>query len=168
MASATEKRRILVNAVVSLKDESNKASDLGFKHTLLTSKKPYKLNLKNDLSNRNEDILSLGHIKKYIEEQSVSLRKRKLSTDATKQVFDLNVPTGYKTVTGSASFKINGLEQHSSNNQITHMTSSIDYYLSGSRYEQLVLYKPRQDHSGLTVDNGDSLIINYRVEKHIG
>ena len=106
MASATEKRRILVNAVVSLKDESNKASDLGFKHTLLKSKKPYKLNLKNDLSNRNEDILSLGHIKKYIEEQSVSLRKRKLSTDATKQVFDL--------------------------------------------------------------DNGDSLIINYRVEKHIG
>ena len=168
MASSTEKRRILVNAVVSLQDEDNKASDLGFKHTISRSKKPYKLNLKDTLSNRNEDILSLGHVKKYIEEHSVNLNKRKLSVDATKQVFDLNVPAGYKTITGSASFKINGLEQHSSNNQATNMTSSIDYYLSGSRYEQLVLYKPRQDHSGLTVDNRDSLIINYRVEKHIG
>ncbi len=165
MASATEKRRILVNAVVSLKDESNKASDLGFKHTIAKSKKPYKLNLKDTLSNRNEDLLSHGHIKRYIEEKTISLNKRKLSVDATKQVFDLNIPTGYKTITGSASFKINGVEQHSSNNQATNMTSSIDYYLSGSRYEQLVLYKPRQDHSGLLVDNRDSLIINYRVEK---
>ena len=71
-----------------------------------------------------------------------------------------------KTITGSASLKINGLEQHSSDDQ-TSSNSVIDYYLSGSRYEQLVLYKSRQD-PGLTVDNQDLLIINYRVEKYVG
>lgn len=166
MSSATDKRRILVNAVVSLKDESNKASDLGFRHTLTRKRKPYKLNLKDTLSNRNEDLLSHGHIKRYVEEKSICLNKRKVAVDSTKQTFQLDVPTGYKTVTGSVSFKVNGVEQHSTDNQATAMTSSIDYFIGDSpNYEFVYLYKPRQDHSGLLVDNRDSLIINYRVEK---
>ena len=53
--------------------------------------------------------ISLGHIKKYIEEQSVSLRKRKLSTDATKQVLGaltagLFTPNGIGEYAGKALF----------------------------------------------------------------
>ena len=65
-------------------------------------------------------------------------------------------------------FTINGLEQQSSDDQKTPSNTMIDYYLSGSRNEQVVLYKSRQDHSGLTVDNKDSLIFNYKMEKYVG
>ena len=65
-------------------------------------------------------------------------------------------------------FTINGLEQQSSDDQVTPSNTMIDYYLSGSRNEQVVLYKSRQDHSGLTVDNRDSLIFNYKMEKYVG
>ena len=167
MPNATERRRIVVNAIVSREDKNNISADLGFKHTLNKSFKPYRTNMTSSLSNRNEDIITLGHVNKYLKEQSFKLGGV-VSSDATQQVYDINVPTGFKTITGSASLKINGLEQHSSDDQITPSNSVIDFYLSGSRNEQLVLYKSRQDHSGLTVDNQDSLIINYKMEKYVG
>tara|TARA_R100000353_G_scaffold85537_1_gene63765 strand:+ start:3429 stop:3935 length:507 start_codon:yes stop_codon:yes gene_type:complete len=168
MPNATERRRILVNAIVSTEDKNNKSSDLGFKHTLNKNFKPYKMHLTSSLSLRNEDVMSLGHVQQFLQERFVTLTERIIRADASEQVYDLDVPTGYKVATGSASLKINGLEQQSSDDQKTSSNSDIDYYLSGSRYEQLVLYKSRQDHSGLTVDNQDSLIINYKMEKYVG
>jgi len=169
MPNATEIRRILVNSIVSTDDGNNVSEDLGFKHTIKGSFKPYKLHLTSSLSTRTEDIVSHNHIKTLFEDRREFLdADAPVISDATKQVYDINVPDDFRVVTGSVTFKINGLEQQTTEDQKTDRDVVTDYYLSGSKFEQLVLYKPRADHSGLAVDNQDTLLIKYRVEKVIG
>ena len=170
MASSTQIRKILSRAIVSKEDKSNVSADLGFQHTETGVFKPYNMNLTSSISTRANDILSLNHLQKLVQSQV----DRKIGTqyktsNATTQVYQLDsLESGYKVVTGSMCLTINGLEQFSSDDQITPSNTMIDFYLSGSRNEELVLYKSRQDHSGLTVDNQDSLIFNYKMEKYVG
>ena len=89
------------------------------------------------------------------------------STDSTKQTFNLTIESKQKVSTGSVSLRINGIEQISAENQQT-TGSGVDFFLSGSKYEFLNLLKSRQDHSGLTLDNLDKVIITYRTENIIG
>tara|TARA_Y100000114_G_scaffold156658_1_gene184649 strand:+ start:2848 stop:3354 length:507 start_codon:yes stop_codon:yes gene_type:complete len=168
MAGSNEIRRILNYAVKSLKDNNNVSEDLGFKHTLTKENKPYRLHMTASLSTRNEDIVTLQHLQTYIDTKKNHIENNMISSDATTQTFDMEIPAGFKVATGSLSFQINGLEQHTTEDQKTASDTGIDYYLTGSRFENLVLYKPRADHSGLLVDNQDSLLINYRMEKVVG
>ena len=169
MPNATETRRILVNSIVSVDDGNNVSQDLGFKHTIKGSTKPYNLHLTSSLSTRYNDIISQNHIKTLFEDRREFLdADAPVISDSTKQVYNINVPTNFQVATGSVTFKINGLEQQTTEDQKTDRDVVTDYYLSGSRFEQLVLYKPRADHSGLAVDNQDTLLIKYRVEKVIG
>ena len=69
MPNATEIRRILVNSIVSTDDGNNVSEDLGFKHTIKGSFKPYKLHLTSSLSTRTEDIVSHNHIKTLFEDR---------------------------------------------------------------------------------------------------
>ena len=63
MPNSTEIRRILVNAIVSVDDGNNVSQDLGFKHTINGSVKPYNLHLTSSLSTRYNDVVSHNHIK---------------------------------------------------------------------------------------------------------
>tara|TARA_Y100000592_G_scaffold76887_1_gene120452 strand:- start:263 stop:775 length:513 start_codon:yes stop_codon:yes gene_type:complete len=170
MANSTEMRQILTRAIVSKEDKNNVSADLAFRHTLTNSFKPYHMNLTSSVSTRNNDILSLEHLQTF--NQSKIDRKRGTqyqSVDGTKQVYNLpSLGEEYQVVPGSMCLTINGLEQQSSDDQVTASDTIIDFYLSGSRNEQVVLFKSRQDHSGLTVDNQDSLIFNYKMEKYVG
>ena len=168
MANSTEIRRILVNAIVSVNDTNNVAEDLGFRHTLNGSLKPFKLHLTSSLSQRVNDVVTQRYINTFVKDKEEILGPDKRNSDSTKQVYDINVLDGEKIVTGSVSFRVNGLEQQSTEDQKTHRVSGSDYYLSGSQFEQLVLYKSRGDHSGISVDNSDTLLIKYRTEKVIG
>jgi len=168
MPNSTEIRQILVNAICSVNDTGGSAEDLGFKHTVLGKFKNYNLHMTNSLETRQTEIVSQNHSKTFFEDQRKVISTQPVTSDSTKQVFNIDVPTGYKVTTGSVSFKVNGLEQQTTTDQKTAEVSSSDFYLSGSRFEQLVLYKPRADHSGLEVDNDDSLILKYRMEKVSG
>mgnify|MGYP003122799540 CR=1 FL=1 len=169
MPNSTELRRILVNSIVSVDDGNNVSEDLGFKHTINGSLKPYNLHLTSSLSTRFNDVLSHNHIKTLFEDKREFLdTDAPVINDSTKQVYNINVPANFQIATGSVTFKINGLEQQTTEDQKTDRDVGTDYFLSGSRFEQLVLYKPRADHSGLAVDNQDTLLIKYRVEKIIG
>ena len=170
MANSTEMRKILTRAIVSKEDKNNVSADLAFKHTLTNSFKPYHMNLTSSVSTRSNDVLSLEHLQTF-SQPKIDRKKgtQYESVDLYKQVYNLpSLGEDYQVVPGSMCFTINGLEQQSSDDQKTPSNTMIDYYLSGSRNEQVVLYKSRQDHSGLTVDNKDSLIFNYKMEKYVG
>ena len=148
--NATETRRILINGVVSVDDDNNVSEDLGFKHTLNGALKPYNLHLTSSISTRNTDIITQNFINSFIKDREEVVGQAKNLTSTT-QVYDIDVPAGQRVVTGSFSLRINGLEQHTTHDQKTSTNTSSDYFLSGSRFEQLVLYKPRADHSGFLV-----------------
>ena len=168
MANSTEIRRILINSIVSVNDENNVSEVLGFRHTLNGSLKPFNLHLTSSLSENNTDIITQNYVNTLIKDREEVLPKQQRRSDSTTQVYNIDVPTGQAIVTGSVSLIINGLEQQTTEDQKTHRVSGSDYFLSGSRFEQLVLYKPRGDHSGILVDNSDTLLIKYRAETIIG
>lgn len=168
MANSTEIRRILINSIVSVDDDKNVSEDLGFRHTLTGTLKPFNLHLTSSFSKRNTDIITQNYVNTLIKDREEVLPKQERSSDSTTQVYDIDVPAGQQVVTGSFSLRINGLEQHTTQDQKTSTNTSSDYFLSGSRFEQLVLYKPRADHSGILVDNSDTLLIKYKAETIIG
>ena len=88
--------------------------------------------------------------------------------DSESQVFQLNVDNDKKIKDKTVLVSVNGIEQQSNMSQTTS-GSSIDFYLSGSKNEQVVLFKKRFDDNGITLQNytdgtRDNVKILYRQE----
>ena len=88
--------------------------------------------------------------------------------DSESQVFQLNVDNDKRVKDKTVLVSVNGIQQHSNMTQTTS-GSGVDFYLSGSKNEQVVLFKQRFDDNGITLQNyadntKDQVKILYRQE----
>jgi len=166
MANARTIRRILVNTIKSIEDKNKTSAKLGFYNSTSSAAHQYNMNLTSSVVIDNKDVMSQRDFVGNFTPKIIRIASP-TSTDSEKQTYTLDIDYNKKIATGSVSMVVNGLEQISSDNQRTS-GSGIDFYLSGSEFQYLNLLKSRQDHSGLTVDNMDNVIITYKTENLIG
>mgnify|MGYP001210085975 FL=1 len=159
-------RKILNKSIKSKIDKNGTAAELGFFNTTSSAAHPFTLNYTSSNISKNTDIISQRDFAGTFNNKTIRNAKP-ASTNSDIQTFNLSVDSHQKVSTGSVSLRINGLEQVSGENQQAS-GSGIDFYLSGSEYQFVNLLKNRQDHSGLTLDNLDKVIITYRTENVIG
>jgi|TARA_B100001094_G_scaffold326866_1_gene383880 hypothetical protein len=159
-------RKILNKSIKSKIDKNGAAAELGFFNTTSSAAHPFTLNYTSSNIVKNTDVVSQRDFAGTFNNKTIRNAKPTF-TNSDIQTFNLSVDSKQKVSTGSVSIRINGLEQVSSETQMI-TGSSADFYLSGSKNEFVNLLKNRQDHSGLTLDNLDKVIITYRTENVIG
>lgn len=159
-------RKILNKSIKSKIDKNGVAAEIGFFNTTSSAAHPFTMNYTSSNIAKNTDVMAQRDFAGTFNNKTIRNAKPS-STDSDTQTFTLSVDAKQKVLTGSVSLRINGLEQISGENQQTS-GSGIDFYLSGSEYQFVNLLKSRQDHSGLTLDNLDKVIITYRTENVIG
>ena len=166
MANAKTIRRILVNTIKSIEDSGANSAKLGFFNSTSSAAHQYNMNLTSSIAIDNKDVMTQRDFEGNFKPEIIRIA-RPSATDAYTQTYTLPINDHKKVATGSVCMTINGLEQVSSDTQLTS-GSGVDFFLTGSNNELLKLYKSRQDHSGLTVDNLDNVIITYKTENVIG
>ena len=159
-------RKILNKSIKSKFDKNGAAAEIGFFNTTSSAAQPFTMNYTSSNISKNTDVITQRDFAGIFNNKTIRNAKPK-STDSIKQIFNLNIDSKQKVSTGSVSLRVNGIEQVSAENQQT-TGSGVDFFLSGSNYEFVNLLKSRQDHSGLTLDNLDKVIITYRTENVIG
>ena len=159
-------RKILNKSIKSKFDKNGVAAEIGFFNTTSSAAQPFTMNYTSSNISKNTDVITQRDFSGTFNDKVIR-NVTPASTDSTKQTFNLTIESKQKVSTGSVSLRINGIEQISAENQQT-TGSGVDFFLSGSKYEFLNLLKSRQDHSGLTLDNLDKVIITYRTENIIG
>ena len=166
MANAKTIRRILVNTIKSIEDSGANSTKLGFFNSTSSAAHQYNMNLTSSITIDYKDVMTQRDFEGNFKPEVIRTA-RPSQVYSNIQTYTLTLDDYKKVATGSVCMTINGLEQISSDTQLTS-GSGVDFYLSGSNNQFINLYKSRQDHSGLTVDNLDNVIITYKTENVIG
>ena len=168
--AATERRK-LIKTIQSEGDVAGQSNRVNFFDTTGSFHLNYKMNFSASTAQDATDVISLQTWKSnnlFNEVRRTFTKDDIYYQDSESQVFQLNVDNDKRVKDKTVLVSVNGIEQQSNMTQTTS-GSSVDFYLSGSKREQVVLFKKRFDDNGITLQNyadgtKDKIKILYRQE----
>ena len=168
---ASTERRKLIKTIQSEGDTAGQSNRIKFFDTTGSFHLNNRMNFSASNAQDSTDVLSLEVWKNrnlFNEVRRTFTKDDIYYQDSESQVFQLNVDSDKRVKDKTVLVSVNGIEQQSNMTQTTS-GSSIDFYLSGSKREQVVLFKKRFDDNGITLQNyadgtKDNVKILYRQE----